>query len=112
MSGRERGGPFPNPREYLEAQQIGPYPTWGSWKHQVAERFGQAWVDGCPKGEELVHKFYIMRRLDQKRGSIDPERVAAFWEDVEGAVKGFESIYGEIVAFIVERTPVIEKKRK
>lgn len=109
MSERERGVPFPDPRDHLEARLVGPYPTWGSWKHQIAKEFGQDWVDGCPRGEELIHKFYIMRRLDQKRGSIDPERVAAFWKGVEGAVKGFESLYGEVVAFIVEKTPIKRK---
>ena len=111
MTERKGGSSSRDSKEILEARIVGPYPTWVSWECQVAERFGDNWVDGCPEAKDLVHKFYVIRRLGQKRGSIDLEAVLTFWKDAEDTVKGFETLYGGIISFIVEKTPIPVKRK-
>lgn len=109
MSERERGGPFPNALEHLEAQRLGRFPTWSSWKHQVEERFGSQWSDGCPSAEPLIHKFYILRRLQQLKGRIDQgdqEKVISFWDIAQTKISDFDERFGDIVSFIIKCTPV------
>ena len=101
-----RGYPFPDGTIHKEAQLLGPYPVWNNWKHQIVKEFGEIWENGDGKIEELMHDFYIIRRLAQKRKSIDAEEVLKFWSEAEGLYPGFEEKYGEVISFIVKKTPV------
>jgi len=112
MSERKRGGPFPDSLEHLEAQRIGGYPTWKSWKYQVEERFGSEWKDGCPQAETLVHQFYILRRLQQSEKRIDQVKVNNFWQDAQTKIPDFEGKFGSVIEFIIGKTPIDGTPRK
>lgn len=101
--------------EYLEAQEIAPYPTWGSWRHQVEEAFGIDFKDGVFPGEPLLHKFYLLRRGFQKAGNASPKKMEEFWLDVgreqerirlEDPGFEFRIDYGDFLVYIERRTSV------
>jgi len=104
---KQRGGPFPNALEYLEAQKIKPYPTWKSWRHQVEEAYDSVkFEDGKFPAEHLLHQFYLMRRQFQISGGINKEEVEKFWQEAQVQFPNFETDYGNCISFIIEKTPI------
>lgn len=106
----KRGGPFPDGLEQQEARLLGPYPTWERWRPTIENRFNISFTNSHRPVETLLHEFYCMRRLHQKTRKIDKGEVMAFWERVAEQLPDFEEQYGEIIEFIVGKTPVQPRK--
>lgn len=101
----KRGGPFPGPRE--EAQLLGPYPTWDSWKRQVFERFPEFAKNGS---ENLLKGFYEARRSSQKihlkTGVVDTTPVKNFLHETKVKDPTFFTKCREPITFILENTEI------
>lgn len=105
----KRGVPFPNGFERDEAKLLGPFPSWGAWKHVIEKRFGIDFKNSHRPAENLLHQFYVIRRLHQKAGQIDKEEIMEFWQWAEEEMPGFEEKYSVVIDFIVNKTPIRER---
>lgn len=106
---RKRGVPFPSGFERDEAKLVGPYPPWGTWRHVIEKRFGIDFKNSHRPAENLLHEFYVIRRLHQKARQINKEEVMEFWQRAEEEMPGFEEEYSAIIDFIVGKTPIRER---
>lgn len=112
---KQRGGPFPDSLEHLEAQKIKPFPTWKGWRHQVEEAFvGVKFEDGKFPKEDLLHRLYLIRRLFQISGRVDKEEMEKFWREAQAQFPNFETDYGDYIVFIERKTQIdpLTKLRK
>jgi len=119
----KRGGPFPDPFEYLEAQEIKPYPTWKSWRHEVEEACKISFRNGTSdkesnisreqrkeqkeklsQAEALLHRLYIIRRKFQIAGGVNPVEMERFWQEAEGVDQHFAEDYDGPIRFIMRKT--------
>lgn len=101
----ERGYPFPNGSVHKEAQEVGPYPPWDQWKQEVDKEFPGV-LNGNRDLENFFRAFYIERRLYQKTGELNKEKINRLWEGIKERVRNFEEKYGDVVYFIVQKTEI------
>lgn len=74
MAEIKKGYSITNFEAQRESELLAPYPSWPGWKHTIINHFKQRSIEFNPSQgvEILLHEWYIMRRLRQKK-DIDEE---------------------------------------
>ena len=110
---KRRGIPFPSGQTHIEAEKLGPYPSWGGWKSTIGTRLGINLSSELNNGsEEIVKKIYDTRRLVQL--GADPKLYDELITEIDEKHPDFldsETIV-RIVRLIVAKTVSLKVEEK
>lgn len=101
----KRGIKHPDGFSKREAQKVGPYPPWDSWKHNLYNKFPSL-DHSLPENVKIrLEGYYNIRRLFQQ--GIDQSSQLTVWmNEVEQLLPSFFEKYNLLIRFIKDKTEV------
>jgi len=111
MSKEKRGYPFPNGWIHKEAQKIGPYPVWKSWRHTLVNRFPSDWEQLSNGGENILKEAYLLRREIQL-GTKKFDDWSKFIDQIDKNNPGFWDKHRQLIQTLVNKTESDKVKKR